>query len=83
MTDHQHHNTTSSGATTADSATVMPLDARRVLRDVGAGQSAAQAARDAALAAPWDAPVPLTPVRVRPPFPVETLPTWLCCRSPT
>lgn len=78
MTDHQHRNPTSSGgATTADSATVMPLDARRVLRDVGAGQSAAQAARDAAMAAPWDAPVPLTPVRVRPPFPVETLPTWL------
>jgi replicative DNA helicase len=57
----------------APGGTVLPLRARTVLGDVGAAHDAP---RDAT-SRPWDVPVPLTPTRLLPPFPVGVFPPWL------
>lgn len=59
---------------------VVPLRPGTDLTSPSPTQRPAQALNDAqvaALAEPWDDALPLTPVRVRPAFPVEVLPSWL------
>ncbi|MGL4177512.1 MAG: YfjI family protein [Dermatophilaceae bacterium] len=80
----QHPRThTNAGPTpepTADGPGMTPVTARRLLAEVGAvHQPNARPVTDrqAAMAAPWEDPIPLTPARVLPPFPVGVFPPWL------
>lgn len=79
MSDHstnEPRNAATSPAEATVGATVTPLSARRLLTDTGAAPDPTDE-REAALAAPWEVPIPLAQRRALPPFPVEVYPPWM------